>query len=67
MVAAASADQLRPDLATAGIGDGRHAFTIRFDQGLLDGVEKIVVAGVGSAVPLTGGERTLDQQLPRDA
>jgi hypothetical protein len=67
VVAAVSADQNRPDLAAAGIGDGRHAFTIRFDAALLDGAEKLVVAGVGSPDPLGGGERTLEGQLPRDA
>ena len=66
-VAAASADQPRADLAAAGIGDGRHAFAIRFDAGLLDGVERLVVAGVGSVDPLTGGERAQDEPLPRDA
>jgi len=66
-VGVVSADQHRPDLAAAGIGDGRHAFAIRFDAGLLDGAERLVVAGVGSADPLTGGERTLDEPLPRDA
>lgn len=66
-VAVAPADQHRPDLAAAGIGDGRHAFAVRFDAKTLDGAQKLIVAGVGSADPLIGGERGLDEPLPRDA
>ena len=67
VVAVASADRHRPDLAAAGIGDGRHAFALHFDAGLLDGAEHLTVAGSGCAAPLTGGERPLDKPLPRNA
>jgi len=67
VVAVAAADQNRPDLAAAGIGEGRHGFTIRFEAGLLEGAHRLVVAGVGCSDALVGGERALDQQLPRDA
>lgn len=63
VVAVASADQHRPDLAAAGIGDGRHAFVIRFDAGRLDGAERLIIAGIGGSAPLIGGERDLDEQL----
>jgi len=64
-VAVAAADRHRADLAAAGIGDGRHAFALRFDAAMLDGAEKLVIAGVGNAAPLTGGARDLDEKLPR--
>jgi len=67
IVAAAPAEGHRPDLAAAGIGDGRHAFRIRFAARLLDGAERLTIAGVGNADPLIGGDRTLDAQLPREA
>jgi len=63
----AAADQHRPDLAAAGIGDGRHAFAIQFDAALLEGAESFVIAGLDSAEPLTGGDRRLDQPLPLNA
>lgn len=70
VVAVAAADQNRADLASAGIGDGRHGFSIRFDAALLDGARTLTVAGVGSAEPL-GGEHALDGigdwPLPREA
>jgi len=66
-IATVSADQHRADLAAAGIGDGRHAFSIRFDAHRLDGAERLTVAGVGQTDALTGGERLLDEPLPRDA
>jgi len=66
-VAVASADQPRADLAAAGIGDGRHAFTIRFDARLLEGADRLSVAGIGRTESLTGGDRVLDEPLPRDA
>jgi len=66
-VAVTSADQHRPDLAAAGIGDGRHAFSLRFDARLLDGAESLTVAGLGRSDCLIGGERLLDEPLPRDA
>jgi len=67
VVAVAPADRNRPDLAAAGIGDGRHGFAIRFDACLLDGTRELVVAGVGSPDPLGGGVRALDAPLPREA
>lgn len=67
VVAVAPAEQHRPDLAAAGIGDGRHGFIIRFDARLLDGAERLVVAGIGRGTPLIGGERDLDEQLPCEA
>jgi hypothetical protein len=63
-VAVAAADRHRPDLAAAGIGDGRHAFTLRFDASLLDGADRLVIAGVGNADPLTGGAHVLGEPLP---
>ncbi|HMI20275.1 MAG TPA: hypothetical protein VK533_12085, partial [Sphingomonas sp.] len=66
-VAVAAADHHRPDLAAAGIGDGHHGFSIRFDADLLAGAARISVAGVGCVEPLTGGERVVDEALPRDA
>lgn len=67
-VAVVAADKHRPDLAAAGIGDGRHAFSLRFDVALLEGAERLTVAGVGNLQPLTGGERDLvGETLPRDA
>ena len=66
-VAVGSADQHRPDLAAAGIGDGRHAFSIRFDARLLEEAERLTIAGVGQLDCLAGGERRLDEPLPRDA
>jgi hypothetical protein len=66
-VAVAAADRHRPDLADAGIGDGHHGFSIRFDAGLLDGAARISVAGIADRVPLTGGECLVDEALPRDA
>jgi len=65
--ALAAADQHRPDLAAAGIGDGRHAFVVQFDAALLEGAERLTIAGLGSAEPLTGGERVLDEPLPLSA
>ena len=67
VAAVASADQHRPDLAGVGIGDGRHAFFIRFDADLLDTATRLAVAAVGHADCLTGGERLLDEPLPREA
>ena len=67
VVAAAPAEQHRPDLAAAGIGDGRHGFRIRFAARLLDGAERLTIAAVGSPDPLIGGERVLDEQLPHEA
>ena len=67
VAAVASADRHRPDLAEAGIGDGRYAFEARFDAGLLDGAKRLTVAGIGCVAPLTDGERSLDEPLPRDA
>jgi hypothetical protein len=66
-IAAASAEAHRPDLAAAGIGDGRHAFSLFFDAALLDGAQRLTIAGVGQAEPLTDGVRMLDEPLPRDA
>jgi hypothetical protein len=67
-VAVAAADRLRPDLAAAGIGDGRYAFGIAFDAALLDGAARLTVAGIGSGGSLEGGERVLDgEALPRGA
>jgi hypothetical protein len=66
-IAAVAADQHRPDLAAAGIGDGRHAFTLRFDAGLLEGAQRLTIAGMGCIEPLVGGGRALDVPLPRDA
>lgn len=63
-VAIAAADRLRPDLAAAGIGDGRHAFTLRFDADLIAGADRLVVAAVGRAEPLTGGDHRPDGTLP---
>jgi hypothetical protein len=63
-VVVAAADRYRPDLAAAGIGDGRHAFALRFDASLLAGADRLVIAGVGNAEPLTGGARDLDEPLP---
>lgn len=37
IVAETSADQVRPDLARDGRGDGRHGFVLRLPQALLDG------------------------------
>jgi hypothetical protein len=65
--AVAAADLHRPDLAAVGIGDGHHGFSIRFDAGLLDRVARISVACVGNADPLAGGERSVDEALPREA
>jgi len=67
VVATSSADQYRPDLATAGIGDGRHAFLIRFDARLVEEAERLAIGGVGRTDCLIGGERLLDEPLPRDA
>ena len=66
-VAVAAADLRRPDLAAAGIGHGRHGFSIRFDAGLLDGAARISVACIGTTAPLIGGDRSVDEALPRDA
>jgi hypothetical protein len=62
-----AAEMHRPDLAAAGIGDGRHGFSIRFDAALLDGGARISVAGIGVDTPLTGGDRLVDEALPRSA
>jgi hypothetical protein len=65
-VAVAAADGHRPDLAAAGIGDGRHAFALRFDAALLQGAIRLTIAGLGSPLPLEGGDIMLDgQALPR--
>jgi hypothetical protein len=66
-VAVGAAEMHRPDLAAAGIGDGRHGFSIRFDAALLDGGARISVAGIGVDTPLTGGDRLVDEALPRSA
>jgi hypothetical protein len=65
IVAKASADRPRPDLAAAGIGDGRHAFLLRFDAGLLDGAERLTIAGLDRSEALIGGERVLNPLSPR--
>ncbi|WP_462320479.1 ExeA family protein [Halochromatium sp.] len=49
------ADQPRDDLASAGIGDGAHAFALTLDEGLLDGQpHELIVRAVDSGEPLPG-------------
>lgn len=67
IVATAAADRQRPDLAQAGIGDGRHGFALRIDADLIGGAPRLAIAGVGQAAPLTGGDIDLEQALPRRA
>lgn len=67
LVAITAAEGHRPDLAAAGIGDGRHAFALRFDAALLENAQRLTVAAFGHVQPLTGGDRSLvDQPLLRD-
>ena len=55
VVAEAVADGLRPDLARSGIGDGRHAFTLRVPEALRPRLAELRVfarTADGAAVPL---------------
>jgi hypothetical protein len=54
-IASAGAERHRPDLAAAGIGDGRHAFSFEVDSSLLDGAAILTLAAAGSEQALAGG------------
>lgn len=55
IVACDAADRHRPDLAQAGIGDGRHAFRIEIDAALLDRAATLTLAAVDSEAGPAGG------------
>lgn len=58
----ATADHLRPDLQSGGIGDGRHAFEVELAGLLPEGTEAIVVA----LSPSTGERQPLKTRLPEE-
>ena len=62
VVASAAAERLRPDLAEAGIGDGRYGFTIELDAAALAGADMLVIGGIGGAEPVVGGRLALRPQ-----
>ena len=59
VIGAAPADLHRPDLAAAGIGDGRHAFRLEVDASLLDGATTLTLAAAGSQDALAGGRLSI--------
>lgn len=54
-IAAVAADAPRADLAAAGIGDGRHGFTLEIDAAALAGVEVLTLAGFDTDAGPAGG------------
>lgn len=58
-IAAVQADAHRPDLAEAGIGDGRHGFRVKVDAALLGGAANLMLAAAGSEQALAGGRHAL--------
>jgi hypothetical protein len=64
LLAAASADRPRPDLAAAGIGDGRHAFRLEIDAGSLDGASILTLGAAGSEDVLAGGRLAIKAASP---
>ena len=59
ILASAGAERLRPDLAAAGIGDGRHAFSLDVESSLLDGAATLTLAAAGSEQALAGGRLSI--------
>jgi ubiquinone/menaquinone biosynthesis C-methylase UbiE len=60
VVGQAEASLPRPDLAKAGIGDGRHAFDFAFESRLPDGqADNIIVHSDGFQLPVRSGARRL--------
>lgn len=59
VIASALADRHRADLAEAGIGDGRHAFRLEVEAGLLAGAATLTLAGAGSEAALAGGRLSI--------
>ncbi len=65
LLARITADRLRPDLAAAGIGDGRHAFEMRFANGFtLTPDHEIHVRRAACATPLSHSPAVLPVTLP---
>jgi hypothetical protein len=65
-IASVSAERHRPDLAVAGIGDGRHAFSLDVAADLLDGAATLTLAAAGSGQALAGGRLAIkDASLDR--
>ncbi|WP_133218493.1 hypothetical protein [Paracraurococcus ruber] len=60
-LAEAMADSLRPDLAKAGIGDGRHAFTLPLGAEARERLGEAVILGFGA----DGREFQIPARLPR--
>lgn len=63
-IASAGAERHRPDLAAAGIGDGRHAFSFDVATGLLDGAATLTLAAAGSEQALAGGRLAIEGAIP---
>jgi len=64
VIGSAAADRYRPDLAKAGIGDGRHAFRIEVDVALLAGATTLTLAAAGSEAALVGGRLAISGEGP---
>jgi len=64
LIASATADRHRPDLASAGIGDGRHGFSFEVDSVLLDGAATLTLAAAGSEQALVGGRLAIEGAGP---
>jgi len=63
-IASAGAERHRPDLAAAGIGDGRHAFSFDVATRLLDGAATLTLAAAGSEQALAGGRLAIMDAAP---
>ena len=63
-IASAGAERHRPDLAAAGIGDGRHAFSFDVATRLLDGAATLTLAAAGSEQVLAGGRLAIKGAVP---
>lgn len=63
-IASVGAERHRPDLAAAGIGDGRHAFSLEVDSNLLDGATTLTLAAAGSEQALVGGRLAIEGAGP---
>jgi hypothetical protein len=63
-IASAGAERHRPDLAAAGIGDGRHAFSFDVATDRLDGAATLMLAAAGSEQALAGGRLAIRDAVP---
>ena len=67
VIASATADRHRPDLAQAGIGDGRHGFSFEVEASLLDGAASLTLAAADSEQALVGGRLAMQGAAPDPA